>query len=81
MERKADRNFVLAVTFILAATLLSGQMITNPSGLATQPVQPLELGACYAPHSPAPITTTYTNCCKVKPMNDRWVRNLDTTYC
>lgn len=87
MERNADRNFILAVTFILAATLLSGQMITNPTGLAaTQPDQPMKFGACYAPNSPNPITTTHTNCCEArdkngKPMNDRWVKNLEIINC
>ncbi len=84
MEIRADRNFVLAVTFILASTLLSAQMITNPTGLvATQPEKPAELGMCYEfAQSPTPRTTTFTNCCETKLTNYRWVdRDLEVTYC
>lgn len=83
MERKVDRNFVLAVTFIMLSTVLSAQMITSPTGLVTQPMEPMELGKCYEyDHSPTPRATTFTNCCETSLQNHRWVgEDLRVSYC
>lgn len=86
MERKADKNFILAVTFILAATLLSAQMIKEPTGLATQPTQPTtqgNFGSCFqSEQSPNPRQTTYINCCETtQTFNNRWVKDDKVFYC
>ena len=83
MERKIDRNFVLAVTVIMLSTILSAQMITNPTGLVAQPIQPTSLGMCYEyDHSPTPRATTFTNCCETKLQNHRWEdKDSVVSYC
>ncbi len=81
MERKIDRNFVLAVTFILLSTVLSAQMIKEPTGLVTQPINSIEIGMCYEfDHSPTPRATSFTNCCETQ--NHRWVgKTSEAIYC
>ena len=83
MKKGESTSFILAVTFVLAATLLSAQMILNPTGLATQPQDVPELGQCYDyVHTTIPRATTYENCREAKPVAYKWVdRSEEEFYC